>query len=178
MQNNTTVARPYAQAVFEHAEQAGDMDKWSALLKRLSLIVQDKQMRQLIGNPKVSDDQLLDILKYLMGGKLNKEGNNFIRILIQADRLVYVPFISDLFEKLRDEAEGRIEIKVHTAFGLDKKQESKISEAMGKRLGKKVTVSSVVDESLIGGIVIRAGDSVIDASLRGRLLALKNSLIG
>ena len=135
-------------------------------------------MRLVIGNPRVSDEKLLVILTDLMGGELDKEESNFIRILIEADRLLLVPFISELFEKHRADAEGRIEIIVHTAFELDKKQESKISEVMGKRLGRKVTVSSVVDDSLIGGMVIRAGDSVIDGSLRGRLNALKNSLIG
>jgi F-type H+-transporting ATPase subunit delta len=176
MQNNTTIARPYALAVFEYARESGDMDKWSALLNRLSLIVQDRQMRLVLSSPKVSDEELKEILADLMGGELDNEGRNFIRILIQANRLVYVPFISDLFEKHRADAEGRMEINVHTAFKLDKKQESNIADVMGKRLGRQVTISSVVDESLIGGIIIRAGDSVIDASLRGRLTELKNSL--
>ncbi len=175
---NTTIARPYAKAVFEQAQEEGDMEMWSALLKMLGQIVQDPQMRQLLHSPKVSHKQLLDLLSSIYGGKLSASAANFIRILIKSNRLKIAGQISELFEQKRAQAEGKIEVKVVSAFALDSDQSKDIAEAMGKRTGKKVNISSVVDKSLIGGMIIQAGDSVIDASLRGRLSKLRNELIG
>ncbi len=177
MLDNITIARPYAQAVFEHAREEGDIPQWSALLKRLAMIVSDPQMRVLFGNPKVSHEQLEELVCGLCNESLSATGRNFIKILIQAGRLRQAAGISALFEDMWAEAEGRMEIDVITAYELDSGQENRISAAMAKRLKKKITVLPAVDTSLIGGIIIRAGDSVIDASLRGRLVKLRNELI-
>lgn len=178
MLDNTTIARPYARAVFEQARQEGKLEEWSSLLKTLARTVQEPRMRSLLSSPKVSREQLLDIISGVFGGQLSKSNTNFIKVLIDAGRLRYVSHISSQFEEKRAEAEGRVDIKVVTAYELEPEQVNRISAAMSKRLGKKVTVASVVDRSLIGGMVIRAGDSVIDASLRGRLNQLRNALIG
>ena len=175
---NTTIARPYARAAFEQAGEEGKLEDWSSLLKMLARIVQDPQMRLLLSNPKISGRQLLDLISGIFGGKVSKYAMNFIKVLISSDRLKYVAHISRLFEEKRAEAEGRVDINVVTAYELEPEQANRISAAMGKRLGKKITISSVVDKSLIGGMIIRAGDSVIDASLRGRLTQLRNDLIG
>ena len=174
----TTIARPYAKAVFEQAQEEGNMEVWSALLKMLDRIVHDPQLRQLLNSPKISHKQLLDLVSSVCGGKLSASATNFIRVLIKLNRLVFAGQISALFEQKRAQAEGRIEINVTSAFELDGEQSKRISEAMGKRTGRKVTISSVIDKSLIGGVIIRAGDSVIDASIRGRLNRLRTDLIG
>ena len=178
MRDNATIARPYAQAVFEHAQEEGNMEQWSSLLKALSLIVQDSQMRLILSSPKISPQQLMELVTGIVGDQLSNTGMNFIKVLISANRLIYVSNIFELFEKRRAEAEGKMEIDVITAFELEPDQASKISEAMGKKLGKKINISSAIDKSLIGGMIVKAGDSVIDASLRGRLTELQNSLIG
>jgi F-type H+-transporting ATPase subunit delta len=178
MQDKITIARPYANAVFDQATEEGDLEQWSSLLKILSQFIRDPQMRLILSSPKISHDQLLKLVSELVGQQISKTGTNFIKVLIRANRLGYVTQIFELFEKRRAEAEGRMEISVVSAFELDAAQENRISESMGKRLGKKVSILSTVDKSLIGGMVITAGDSVIDASLRGRLKELRNSLTG
>jgi F-type H+-transporting ATPase subunit delta len=178
MQDNTTIARPYARAIFELAQEENTLQEWSDLLKLLSEIVIDPDMRKVISSPRVSSEQLLQIISEVMDNRLDSLGQNFIKVLIDANRLRLVPFISDLFEKRRAEAEGRVDIKVLTAYELEAQQSTQLSDVMGKRLGKKVNISATIDESLIGGIIIRAGDTVIDSSLRGRLNTLRNQLIG
>jgi F-type H+-transporting ATPase subunit delta len=178
MQDNTTIARPYARAIYELAQADNSLKEWSDLLKLLSRVVIDPDMQKLSSSPKVSDEQVLQIICEVIDNRLETLGKNFIKVLIDANRLMLVPFISKLFENRRAEAEGRVDIKVLTAFELESNQTSQLSEAMEKRLGKKINISSTVDESLIGGIIIRAGDTVIDSSLRGRLNMLRNRLIG
>ena len=177
MLDNTTVARPYAQAVFEQAGEEGNMEEWSSLLQKMTLLVQDPQMRFILHNPRISDSRLLELVTGVIG-KPSKTAMNFIRVLIDADRLGHAPYIAALFEEKRAEAEGRVDIRVISAYELDPAQTGRISDAMGKKLGKNTSVSTVIDKSLIGGVVIRAGDSVIDASIRGRLDELRNDLIG
>lgn len=176
MSENTTIARPYAQAVFEQAVEEGNIAQWSSLLKLLAKIVSDPLMRRLLTDPRVSKAQLQDILTELCGGQLSATGINFIKVLVQASRLKYVAQISALFEKHWADKEGRIDINVITAYELDPEQKTRITAVMAKRLDKQVSISSLVDQSLIGGMIIRAGDSVIDASLRGRLNELRKTL--
>ena len=175
---NTTIARPYAKAVFEQAREEGNMDGWSTLLGTLAAIVREPQMRLILSNPKVSHAKLLELVSSVYGGKLSASATNFIRVLIKSNRLRFAGQIAELFEQKRADAEGRIDIDVISAYELDSEQAKKIAEAMGRRTGRKVNIASVVDKSLIGGMIIRAGDSVIDASLRGRLNRLRNELIG
>lgn len=174
----TTIARPYAKAVFEKAREEGNMDMWSGLLRTLAAIVREPQMRLLLNNPKVSHKQLLDLVSSVCGDNLSKSATNFIRVLIRSNRLRLAGQIAELFEQRRAEAEGRVDIHVVSAYELDADQSRRITEAMGKRTGKKVNISTLVDKSLIGGLIVRAGDSVIDASIRGRLNRLRNELIG
>lgn len=176
MLEKTTIARPYAQAAFEYARESGEVEKWSAMAALLAMIVSDQQMHDLISNPKVTDEQLLQIVVDIAPDRFTDSFRNFIRTLIQAERLQYAPDISRLFEKMLAEAEGRVDVEVISAYSLESNQEKTISDAMAKRLGKKIGLSSRVDDHLIGGVVIRAGDSVIDASIRGRLNELKNQL--
>jgi F-type H+-transporting ATPase subunit delta len=178
MQDNITIARPYARAVFEQATEEGKLEQWSSMLGVLSIIVQHPQMQSILSSPKISHRQLLDLVSDILGDQLSNTGTNFVKLLISTNRLRYVSNILQLFEKARAEAEGRLDIDVVSAFELEPAQASRISDAMGRRFGKKISISSVVDKSLIGGMIIRAGDSVIDASLRGRLSELHNSLIG
>jgi len=177
MLEKITIARPYAQAAFDYAREEGDVAAWSAMLKLLSAIVSNPQMRPLLHNPNVSDGQLHELIAGIAGDKLADHGDNFVRILIDAERLQVVPEISELYEAMLAKAEGRVEVHVVSAYDVEDRQEETISAAMAKRLGKKITVISRVNDQLIGGAIIRAGDSVIDASIRGRLTQLRNELI-
>ena len=177
MQEKTTIARPYAQAVFEIAQEAASIGEWSAGLALLQRIVADKQMRLLLNNPNVSHQQLQDLVIEIGAEGFSQPFRNFIKVLVSASRLQYAPQIAELFDARRAEAEGTIDVEVSSAYELDQAQQDSIARSISARLGKKVRISSIIDESLIGGAVIRAGDSVIDASLRGRLTELSNDLI-
>ena len=177
MLEKTTIARPYAQAVFELAEETSSIGEWSDALSLLGKITGDEQMRLLVNNPKVSHEQLQDLVIGIGGDAFSQAFRNFVKVLVSASRLQYAPQVAELFAAMRDDAEGTIDVEVSAAFELDQTQQDNIARGISERLGKKVKISSKIDESLIGGAVIRAGDSVIDASLRGRLNELANDLI-
>ena len=177
MLENSTIARPYATAVFELAQETGQVEEWSAMLGLLGLLTADKDMRQLITNPKVSRRQLQDLVFDVCGDGLSDLGRNLVKLLVQGDRLQYAQYIKNQYEQMRAAAEGKVDVEVVTAYKLDGQQRHSIAETVADRLGKQVNIKTSVDESLIGGAVIRAGDSIIDTSLRGRLAELRNELV-
>lgn len=174
MQEKATIARPYARAAFEQAREEGKLRDWSAMLELLTAVASDPLMKSVIGNPKVSEAQLYDLVIDICGKALSESGRNFTRVLVNAGRLDLAPEIREQYEQKRARAEGTAEVRVITAFALDGTQQKRIADAMQKRLGRDVEMSAEVDQSIIGGVIIRAGDSVIDASLRGRLRQLAN----
>jgi len=174
MQENITSARPYARAAFEQASADGELGLWSGMLELLGRIASDPLMRTLIKNPKVSHDQLTGIVLDLCGDRLNEKGRNFVHILVASRRLSVAGEIHRLYEEHKAEAEGVAGVEVISAYPLEDSQREQIKQIMTRRLGKKIEITTHVDQSLIGGAVIRAGDSVIDASLKGRLQQLGN----
>ena len=177
MLENSTIARPYASAVFELARENGQVEEWSGMLGLLSLVVSDKTMRQLITNPKVSRQQLQDLVLEVCGDGLSDLGRNLVKILVRGDRLQYASGIKNQYEQMRAAAEGKVDVEVVTAYKLDGEQQNSIAGIIAERLGKQVNIKTSIEESLIGGAIIRAGDSIIDASLRGRLDELRNELV-
>ena len=176
MLETSTIARPYATAVFELAQETGQVEEWSAMLGLLGVLTSDKDMRQLITNPRVSRQQLRDLVFDVCGAGLSDLGRNLVKLLVGAGRLQYTANIKDQYEQMRAVAEGKVDVEVVTAYTLDEQQQGSIAEIMAGRLSKQVNIVTSVDESLIGGAIIRAGDSVIDASLRGCLTELRNEL--
>lgn len=176
MQENTTIARPYAAAAFEQALEEGKLGEWSTMLQVLKMVISDKQMKFVLDNPRLGDDAVAEFVIEICGKYLSGTGKNFVKVLAQAGRLVLAPHIYTLFEQKRTEAESIVEIEVTSAYALDETEKNKISEAMAKRLGRKIEINTSTDASLIGGAVIRTGDSVIDASVKGRLKKLGNQL--
>ena len=176
MQEESALARPYGLAAFKQARDEGKVDEWSDMLGLLVLIMKDPTMRGLVANPNVDDEQLAGLIIEVAGDGLSKTGQNLVRILAENERLSEMEAIAAIFEQERDALEGRSHVSVTSAFELTDAQRSEIAESMSKRLGTKVDLSVNVDKSLIGGVIIRAGDTVIDASLRGRLSHLGQSL--
>ena len=176
MPENNSIARPYATAVYELARESSRVPEWSGTLDLLALVTADADLRALIFNPKVSRARLQELVLEICGEALDRHGQNLVKLLIQAERLHYAPHIRELYEQLRAQAEGRLEVTVVTAYELDQQQRDSIAEALGARSGKTVNVNASIDESLIGGAIIRMGDAVVDASLRGRLDQLRNEL--
>lgn len=112
----------------------------------------------------------------MLGGQLDEEARNFVRLLVDYRRLSLLPEIRELYETMRAEAEGRLEVDVRTAFPLDARQREMLVAALKRRFGREVNLAETVDPDLIGGVEIRAGDLVIDGSVRGRLAALAAQL--
>ncbi|MBM2830816.1 MAG: H(+)-transporting two-sector ATPase [Gammaproteobacteria bacterium] len=175
MQENTTIARPYARAVFEQAQEEGDLQEWSVMLQLLKLIVSDPAMQSVIKNPRLEREKLAELILDICGKHLTESGRNFVNLLVDAGRISVAPQIHALFEEKKDRAEGVAGVEVISAYPLDDNQQEKIKKIMAKRLGKKIDITTRIDKSLIGGAVIRAGDSVIDASLKGRLKQLSHN---
>ena len=177
MAENVTIARPYADAAFELARGAGALGPWSEVLDRLASVATDSDMQAFFNDPKISMDQLNKLMLEL-AGELNAEQQNFIRVLVEGERLQVLPEIRDLFVALKNEHEGVKEAKIASAFPLDDATLASLKADLEARFKAKLDVSVSIDPGLIGGVRIAIGDEVIDASVRGKLAnmaaALKN----
>lgn len=176
MADFTTAARPYAKAAFEIARDAGEFDVWSNRLRFLANAVSDEQLKTALEAPGLTHQQRAELMEKIGGAELEASGKNFVRLLAENDRLALLPDVAGIYETLRAEAEGEIEARVTTAFELQSDQADRIAEALSKRLNRKVRIVSSVDKDLIGGAIIKAGDLVIDGSVKGRLGKLTQSL--
>lgn len=172
----TTIARPYAEAVFKHAAETGKMDLWSEMLEFLAAVVRDPSIAGVIADPKLDKARKGELLLEIGGGRLSDEGANLVKLLAQNVRLSVMPEIATLFERLKSEHEGAIDVVVTAAFAVNPAQEQALATALRKNLGREVRISSKRDPELIGGVLIRAGDLVIDGSVRGQLTQLANQL--
>ncbi len=183
MADNNTIARPYAQAVFELAIDAGTLAAWSESLEVAGQLLGDGTLVEYLGNPEFNDDRRLEFLTglfakakaKLLAGR-DKHGTNFLKVLLENGRVSVLPEIAAHFEVLKAKIENSVDATVTTATKLSKRQIQEISTALKKRLGRDVRIETKIDENLIGGAVIRAGDVVIDGSLRARLEGLATAL--
>jgi F-type H+-transporting ATPase subunit delta len=176
MSENITLARPYAEAAFRQAEADKALKQWSEMLALAAAVAADAQIARLATDPRVAHARFTQLFLDICGKALSKEGANFIRVLQENRRIALLPEIAQLFEAHRAEAEGRIEAQVISAFDITPEQLKKITAALKKKFGREVSVVTSVDAALVGGMIIRAGDVVIDGSVRGRLLALASHL--
>lgn len=176
MLENAAIARPYARAVFEHAAETGQGAAWSEALELLDLFVSDPAGRRLVANPRVSRERLAELIFDIGGERFSAPAGNLVKTLIQAGRLPYAPHIKAQYERMCAAAKGTVDVTLVTAYPLDDGQREDLAAALRRRLGRQVNITATVDETLIGGAVIRTGDSVMDASLRGRLARLRNHL--
>ncbi len=184
MADNNTVARPYAQAIFEVADAAGMLAEWSETLSIAGELLADRELVEYLGNPEFNDEQRLEFLTGLFdkaGSKLlsgsDRKGTNFLKLLLENSRVPVLPEISGHFEKLKADVENSVDAVVTSATALSDAQTEEIARSLKQRLGRDVRITTEIDENLIGGAVIRAGDVVIDGSLRARLEGLSNALV-
>jgi F-type H+-transporting ATPase subunit delta len=174
--DRATIARPYARAAFAYASGAKDLAAWSKLLGAAAQGASDARVARLIGNPHVTGDELVALLGGLSNGAGGDGGKNFLRALAENRRLTLLPEIAEQYEKLRAEVENVVDVEVIAAREIAAPQQKKLEAALSKRLGRAVRMHTRIDESLIGGAVVRAGDLVIDGSLKGRLERLGSAL--
>jgi F-type H+-transporting ATPase subunit delta len=171
-----TIARPYAKAAFEYARAANAFAAWSEGLKTAAEILADPRVAALTKSPAWTAADLVSLVTDVAGAKLDAGMQNFIRVLTENHRLLLLPEISMHYEALRSAVENTVDVEVVSAVPLDAAQSGKLQQALSTRLKRQVRMHNSVDAALLGGAVVRAGDLVIDGSLKGRLERLATEL--
>jgi F-type H+-transporting ATPase subunit delta len=170
-----TLARPYAEAAFELARDHKALAAWETALTRLAAIARDEGIRDLVNNPRTQADQLAQVL-FDVAGELNDGQKNFVRTLIDNERLLVLPEIHELFMTLKNRHEGVKQAHVTSAFPLDQQALQQLIAELEPRFKCKLETRVSVDPELIGGVRIAVGDEVIDASVRGKLATMATAL--
>ncbi|MCD6680828.1 MAG: F0F1 ATP synthase subunit delta [Burkholderiaceae bacterium] len=175
MAESLTIARPYAEAAFDLAREAGALPSWSDALHRLATVVETESARELIGNPMLSGEQVARLVADA-SGQLSAEQGNFVQVLAENERLAVLPEIASLFERLRNDFEGVLDAQIRSAYPLVQTQIDDIVATLAQKYGKQIKPSVTVDASLIGGVAVKIGDEVIDASVRGKLAQMASAM--
>jgi F-type H+-transporting ATPase subunit delta len=165
----STLARPYARAAFEVARESHELSAWSEQLAVVAAVSTDETMAALLGSPRFTAEQMANTVIEVCGDQLGSGVQNFIRVLAGNKRLKLLPEIYGLFEQYKANQEKSVDVTVASAFDLGEETRQKLADVLSKKLEREVRVDATVDQTLLGGVLIRAGDLVIDGSVRGRL---------
>ncbi len=176
MAERATIARPYAKAAFGAARDGNAFAQWSKGLHTIADIVADTRVAALIKNPELTTSAIADLVIDIAGAGLDPELRNFVRVLAENHRLLLLPEIAAHYELMRSQVENTLDVEVISAVQLNHAQTEKLKQALNTRFKREVRMHNSVDATLIGGAVIRAGDLVIDGSLKGRLERLRTDL--
>ncbi len=168
--NFETIARPYAQAIYDHSEG------WEVDLEQLERALETPAVQQLIDSPKLAYKEKTDVFLSLFEGEIESKTSNFVRVLGESKRISLIPHISKEYKKLLSGTKGSSEVFITSAFELSEEQVDKITESLKGRYGDSLTVEQVIDKSLIGGFSIKCGDEVTDYSVKGKLEKLRNQI--
>lgn len=171
-----TLARPYAEAAFELAREGDRLAVWDEALAALATVIAHPDVHRLIGNPRIGAQELAQAIISVSGDDLDSDVANLVRLLAEKDRLALMPAIADHFSSRRAAAENRVDVTVVAADELSEAQLQALKAALEQRLSRTVGLSTEIDNDLIGGAIIRAGDLVIDGSIRAQLAGLKTSV--
>ncbi len=171
-----TIARPYAQAVFRLAKDSGQLVQWSEMLRFIAEIWSNDQVQLALANPKLTKDDVERFLVGIGGERLDGVARNLLIVLVRNDRLLALPHIVELYERLREEYEHIIEARVDSAFPLSDQQLASLVATLERRTGRKVQATVTVAPELIGGVTVKIGDDVWDASVRGQLSNMATAL--
>ena len=175
MSELTTIARPYAQAAFDSAVESKTIAEWQEMLVFAAAVAKNESIRELLSGA-VAAVKLADIFNSICGEQLNQSGQNLIKVLAENKRLQVLPEISALFNQFKADFDKEIDVDVTSAVKLNKKQQADISAALEKRLTRKVKLNCSVDSELLAGVLIKAGDTVIDGSVKSKLNRLADAL--
>ena len=171
-----TLARPYAEAVFKLAQQSGEFARWSEMLAFLDQVMQDPQFAEIAANPRVLRETLQTMLLDIGAEALDEVGKNLVRLLVENRRLPVIPSLFKQYQALKAEHEGVLKVELVSTYAVKPQQKDEVVAALKQRFGKDVEVDVTIDRKLLGGWLIRAGDQVIDLSVRGRLRQLASEL--
>ncbi|MDX9874592.1 MAG: F0F1 ATP synthase subunit delta [Spongiibacteraceae bacterium] len=172
----STLARPYAKAAFDYAVEHNALDRWSQQLAQVATVTGADKIARLISSSVVPVEQQAATLIEVLGDAIDEPCRNLIRVLAENRRLPLLPLISALFDQMKANREQSVDVEVISAFPLDSALSERLAEALRTKLERDVTIHTEVDKSLLGGVVIRAGDVVIDGSVRGRLAKLASAM--
>ncbi|MFW7525910.1 F0F1 ATP synthase subunit delta [Vibrio ostreicida] len=175
MSDLTTIARPYAKAAFDFAVDKDQLDQWGHMLSFSAEVAKNEQMKELLTG-SVSAERLAEIFVAVCGDQVNANGQNLLKVMAENGRLTALPDVCEQFFALKKEHEKEVDVEVISATSLSNEQLANISSKLEIRLERKVKLNCSVDETLLGGVIIRAGDLVIDDSARGRLSRLSDAL--
>ena len=172
----TTVARPYAKAAYQEAQEQNALVDWSAMLSFSAAVAADENMKSVLDNPSLTSERKAETFIDVCEGKLSDSAKNFISVLAENKRLTLLTEIAALFELFKAHQERSVDVDVESAFELSAEQQEQLSQTLTKKLDRKVNISSNTNPELIGGVIIRAEDLVIDASVRGKLAKLAEAI--
>jgi F-type H+-transporting ATPase subunit delta len=176
MSSLTTLARPYAKAAFELARTDDKLATWDDLLAASAAVTTDEGMARWLQSPHSTAEKAVEIIVEAIGGDVDLRFQGYLGVLADNDRLSLCGEISRLFQRLRADAEKRLQVRVVSAVGLEGSQIERIRSALAKRFDREITLDNEIDSDVLGGAIIYAGDQVIDGSLLGRLKRLEASL--
>ncbi len=176
MAEKATLARPYARAVFELAEETRTFSEWSHVLERLSRVIQDPAVLELIKDRAIPSEQLVQFFSEVCAGSFNDRVKNFVAVLILHRRLEVLPDISTMYQALCAEAEKTVNVQLFSSVPLDENEQEKFRQFLEKRLARTVKMQCEIDKGLLGGFVAKAGNYVLDGSVRGFLMSLKAAM--
>lgn len=166
----STLSRPYAKAAFEFAVTIDQgLGAWSEQLAVAAQVSQAEKMVKVLSSPSLTSDQQAAQFIDVCGESLSAKVQNFVRVLAENKRLSLLPEIAALYEDFKANREKTVDVEVATAFELDAAIQEKLAAALSGKLDRDVNVHTHIDKQLLGGVVIRAADVVIDDSIRGRL---------
>lgn len=172
----TTLARPYAKAAFESADAASELQTWSKMLALLSAVAQQDNMAKAISSPGLTAEQKAQVFVDVCGEELDVKAANLVSALAANQRLLLLPEIHQLFELFKAQREKSVDVLVSTAFELSNELQDKLAKTLSAKLDREVNLSTTVDKTLLGGALVRAGDTVIDGSVKGRLTKLAEAM--
>jgi F-type H+-transporting ATPase subunit delta len=175
MSELTTIARPYAKAAFDFAVEANAIDTWYEMLAFAAEVAQNETVKDYLSGG-LSVDQVQDLFIQVCGEQINAEGQNFLKVMAENQRLLVLPKVLEQFGQLKAEHDKEISVDVISAVELTADKLTSLSAALEKRLARKVKLNCTVDANVVSGLVIKAGDLVIDGSVRGKLNRLASTL--
>lgn len=170
-----TLARPYAEAIFDTAKEVDDFALWSETLAFLTSMIEEPLVRSVIANPRIDKNTVRRILLDICESQMTDTGINLVKILIDNDKLLIIPHIASQYERLRSEYQGYVEVEIASAYPVTPVQQQQTEAALQRRLGKGIVIKITLDNTLIGGWLVRIGDQVIDLSIKGRLQQLASA---
>ncbi|MGB5445674.1 MAG: F0F1 ATP synthase subunit delta [Psychromonas sp.] len=175
MSELTTIARPYARAAFEFAVDNNKIEAWSEMLFFTSEVVKNPTIVKILKSDKAAQE-LAKLFIDVCGDQLDENGQNLIKLMAENGRLSVLPRVAELYSALEDDYKKQIDVSVVSAYALSKKQKDELGRSLEKRLARKINLNCSIDNALIAGMVITAGDLVIDSTAKGQLNRLSNTL--